>query len=91
MPKKQFVGTVISDKMDKTVSVKVERVKEHPLYKRRFAVHKMYKAHDEKNEYRAGDKVVIEETRPLSKDKKWRVVKKYEIGQSANSHKSIES
>lgn len=76
MPKKRFTGIVVSDKMNKTVVVKVERVKEHPLYKRRFHVHKKYKAHDEQGEYHEGDKVVIEETRPLSKDKKWRVVKK---------------
>ena len=69
-------GTVVSDKMEKTVVVKVERIKEHPRYKKRYAVHKNYKAHDEKNEYKEGDVVVIEETRPISKDKKWRVIGK---------------
>lgn len=76
MPKKQLIGTVISDKMKKTVVVKVDRVKEHPKYKRRFKVSKKYKAHDENNEYKIGDKVVIEECRPLSKEKRWKVIKK---------------
>ena len=78
MPRKRLQGIVVSDKMDKTVVVKVERIKQHPLYKRYFKVHKKYKAHDEKNEYKVGDKVIIEETRPLSKEKRWRVVKKIE-------------
>ena len=74
--KKQLTGTVISNKMQKTVVVRVERLKQHPKYKRRFRVHKKYKAHDEKGEYKAGDKVIIEECRPISKDKRWRVIKK---------------
>lgn len=76
MPKKQLIGTIISDKMQKTVVVKVERVKEHAKYKRRFRVHKNYKAHVESGEYKAGDRVVVEECMPISKDKKWKVVKK---------------
>ena len=64
--------------MDKTVVVKVERIKEHPKYRKRFKVHKKYKAHDEKNEYKVGDKVIIEECRPLSREKRWRVVKTLE-------------
>jgi len=76
MAKKQLQGIVVSDKMNKTVVVEVERLKEHPLYRRRFRVSKKYKAHDEKGEYKAGDKVIIEECRPLSKDKKWKVIKK---------------
>lgn len=76
MPKKQLVGIVVGDKMQKTVVVKVERLKEHPKYRRRFRVHERYKAHDEKGEYHVGDKVVIEETRPLSKEKRWRVIRK---------------
>jgi len=77
MAKKQLTGTIISDKMQKTVVVSVERLKEHPKYKRRFKMHKNYKAHVEKEgEYKIGDKVVIEECRPISKDKKWKVVKK---------------
>jgi small subunit ribosomal protein S17 len=69
-------GTVVSDKMEKTVVVKVERIKEHPRYKKRYKVHKNYKAHDEKGEYKEGDVVIIEETRPISKDKRWRVIGK---------------
>ena len=76
MPKRQLTGIIVSDKMDKTVVVKVERIKKHSKYKRRFKVHKKYKAHDEKNEYKKEDKVVIEETKPLSRDKQWKVVKK---------------
>ncbi len=76
MPKRQLKGIVISDKMKKTAVVRVERVKKHPKYKRRYKVHKKYKAHDEKEEYKTGDRVVIKECRPLSKDKRWRVIKK---------------
>ena len=76
MPKRKLQGIVVSDKMEKTVVVEVERVKEHPKYKRRFKIHKKYKAHDENKEYKMGDKVVIEECKPLSKDKKWKVVGK---------------
>ena len=68
MSKKTLQGIVVSDKMQKTVVVKVERIKEHPKYKRRFKVHKKFKAHDPKQEYHVGDTVVIEETKPLSKD-----------------------
>lgn len=76
MSKKQLQGIVVSDKMKKTVVVSVERIKKHPKYKRRFKLHKKYKAHDENQEYHIGDKVVIEETKPVSKDKNWKVVKK---------------
>ncbi len=76
MPKRQLIGKVISNKMQKTVVVEIERIKEHPKYKRRFKVHKKYKAHDEKGEYKEGDRVIMEECRPLSKEKKWRVIKK---------------
>ena len=76
MPKKQLTGTIISDKMQKTVVVEVERIKKHPLYKRRYKFHKKYKAHNEKGEYKVGDKVIIEECRPISKEKRWRVIKK---------------
>lgn len=74
MPKKRLKGTIVSNKMQKTVVVKMERVKEHPKYKRRYKVHKKYKAHYDEGEYKVGDKVTIEECRPISKDKKWRVV-----------------
>jgi small subunit ribosomal protein S17 len=69
-------GKVVSDKMEKTVVVEVESVKEHPRYKKRYKIHKKYKAHDEKGDYKEGDVVIIEETRPISKDKKWRVIGK---------------
>ena len=69
MPKKQLKGIVVSNKMQKTVVVKVERIKEHPKYKRRYKVHKKYKVHNENNGIEIGDKVIIEECRPLSKDK----------------------
>lgn len=67
-------GIVVSDKMDKTVVVVEETMKLHKLYKKRVKFSKRYKAHDENNECKVGDKVVIMETRPLSKDKTWRVV-----------------
>ena len=76
MPKKKLTGIVVSDKMTKTVVVNVERVKEHPKYKRRYKIHKKYKAHDESSQYHVGDTVVIEETRPISKDKHFVVIKK---------------
>jgi len=76
MPKKQLTGKVVSDKMEKTVVVQVERIKEHPKYKRRYKIHKKYKAHDENREFHPGDVVVIEETLPISKDKKWKVIRK---------------
>ncbi len=76
MPKRKLQGVVVSDKMQKTVVVEVERVKEHPKYKRRFKVHKKYKAHAGTGEFHVGDNVIIEETAPISKDKKWRVLSK---------------
>jgi small subunit ribosomal protein S17 len=76
MAKKRLQGEIVSDKMQKTVVVKVERIKEHPKYKKRYKVHKKYKAHVEKGDYKVGDKVVIEECRPISKEKRWKVVKK---------------
>jgi len=67
-------GIVVSDKMDKTVVVLVERLVRHPKYKKRMRVSKRFKAHDETNACREGDRVRIMETRPLSKEKRWRVV-----------------
>lgn len=72
--RKRFVGEVVSDAMDKTVVVRVERITEHPLYKKRIRRSVKFKAHDENNMCSVGDKVLIEETRPLSKTKRWRVV-----------------
>jgi small subunit ribosomal protein S17 len=73
---KKFNGVVVSDKNDKTIVVKIETVKVHPKYKKRYVVSRRYKVHDEKNEYKVGDKVVFIECRPLSRDKRWRAIKK---------------
>lgn len=73
--KRRFHGIVVSDKMDKTIVVSVEKVKIHPKYKKRYTISKKYKVHDEKNEHKAGNKVEFIECRPISKDKRWRVVK----------------
>ncbi len=76
MSKKKLIGIVVSDKMQKTAVVKVERIKEHLKYKKRYKVHKKYKAHNENQQYRVGERVVIEETKPVSKDKRWIIIKK---------------
>jgi small subunit ribosomal protein S17 len=68
-------GIVISDKMDKTLVVAVNTLKEHPKYKKRYVSSKKYKVHDEKNEYVIGDKVEFEACRPMSSGKKWKVKK----------------
>ena len=75
MPKRQLKGTVISDKMAKTIVVRVEQVKKHPKYKKRYKTHKNYKVHVDGGEHKVGDNVAIEETVPISKDKKWKVIK----------------
>ncbi len=72
--RKQLVGKVISNKMDKTIIVEIERLMMHSLYKKSVRMRKRFKSHDEKNECSIGDIVKIEETRPLSKDKRYRVV-----------------
>jgi small subunit ribosomal protein S17 len=72
---RKLIGRVASDKMDKTVVVEVVRFKMHPLYKKYVRVRKRYKAHDEKNEYRRGDRVEIVEHRPYSKEKRFKVVR----------------
>ncbi|KKU12387.1 MAG: 30S ribosomal protein S17 [Parcubacteria group bacterium GW2011_GWC2_45_7] len=74
--RRRLQGIVISNKMQKTVVVRIDRMKLHPKYKKRYVVSKKLKAHDEKSETKVGDKVIIEEMRPLSKDKRWRVVSK---------------
>jgi 30S ribosomal protein S17 len=74
--KRQFSGTVISDKMSKTVTVRVDRTVMHPKYHKRYTRSTKMKAHDEKGEYHVGDAVVIEECKPISRDKRWRVVGK---------------
>jgi small subunit ribosomal protein S17 len=72
--KSTLKGVVVSDKMDKTVVVSVSRFIKHPLYGKFYKVNKKYKAHDETNKYKTGDKVEIRETRPISKDKKFTVI-----------------
>ena len=69
-------GIVVSDKMTKTVVVKISSLKKHPKYKKYYKVSAKYKAHDEENQYHAGDKVFIKETRPMSKEKRWIVTGK---------------
>lgn len=76
MSKKILKGVVVSAKMQKTVVVAITRLKEHRLYRKKYKITRRYQAHDEKGEYRFGDKVMIEETRPLSLNKRWRVLKK---------------
>ncbi len=73
--RRTMVGRVVSDKMDKTIVVLVETYKKHPLYGKRVKYSKKFKAHDENNTAKVGDIVEIMETRPLSKDKKFRLVK----------------
>ncbi|WP_274365214.1 30S ribosomal protein S17 [Paenibacillus thermotolerans] len=72
--RKEQIGKVVSDKMDKTIVVAVETYKKHELYHKRIKYTKKFKAHDENNEAKIGDTVRIMETRPLSKDKRWRLV-----------------
>ena len=74
MPKRILTGTIVSDKTDKTVVVKVERRVKHPLYGKIIKLSKKYHAHDEGNEYREGETVRIQETAPISKLKTWTVV-----------------
>lgn len=80
--RRSLTGTVVSDKMDKTVTVLVERKTKHPLLGKVLRVSKKYHAHDENNEFHEGDLVSIEECRPLSKSKSWRVTKLVEKAQS---------
>lgn len=72
--KKRLQGAIVSDKMNKTRVVAVTRLKKHPRYQKYYKVTRKFKAHDEKNEYKAGDRVIIEETRPLSREKRWRII-----------------
>lgn len=74
--KQQLIGTVVSDKMMKTVVVKVDIRKRHAKYKKAYTISKKFKAHDEKDEYHTGDRVVIESIRPMSKEKKFKVISK---------------
>ncbi len=74
--KRKLIGTVVSDKMQKTRVVEVARFKKHPKYLKYYKVSKRFKAHDEENIYHTGDKVLMEETRPMSKDKRWKIIGK---------------
>jgi small subunit ribosomal protein S17 len=73
---KKLKGIVVSDTMDKTIAVLVNRHVKHPKYKKYIKRSKKYKVHDEKNEYKKGDKVIIQECRPISKDKHFKVIEK---------------
>ncbi len=81
--RKTKVGRVVSDKMDKTIVVSVERLARHPLYKRVIRLTTKFKAHDELNDAHTGDTVIIEESRPLSATKRWRLV---QVTQRAGEH-----
>lgn len=83
--RKQRKGVVVSDKMDKSVVVAVMRVRRHPLYKKTVRSTKKYLAHSPNNDVHAGDRVLIEETRPLSKRKHWRVLEVLERGERADA------
>jgi small subunit ribosomal protein S17 len=82
MPKRILIGTVVSDKTDKTVTVLVERKVKHPLYGKIIRRSKKYHAHDEDNAFKAGETVRIEETRPISKTKAWRVLDRVQAGKT---------
>jgi len=83
MPKRILVGTVVSDKTDKTVIVKVERKVKHPMYGKIIRRSKKYHAHDEDNSFKSGETVRIEETRPYSKLKTWKVIDRVLAGKTA--------
>ncbi|MCD5384989.1 MAG: 30S ribosomal protein S17 [Candidatus Pacebacteria bacterium] len=87
MPRRKLKGVVVSDKMDKTIIVAIETLKEHPKYKKRYKSTAKYKAHDEENRAKMGDIVSIIEMRPLSKDKRWRLVEEKSIKQEAITKK----
>ncbi len=74
--KRKLIGTVVSDKMSKTRVVAVQRLKKHPKYLKYYHVTTKFKAHDEDNAYKTGDKVTIEESRPLSREKRWTIINK---------------
>ncbi len=73
---RKIQGIVTKDKMNKTRVVEVTRLKKHPRYLKYYKVTQRFKAHDENNEYKVGDEVVMQETRPLSKEKRWRIIEK---------------
>lgn len=87
--RKERRGVVVSNRMQKTVVVSVERIVLHPKYKKYLKRRTRVKAHDERNECRVGDQVVIVESRPLSRDKRWRVSKILERGVAAEQEESV--
>lgn len=74
--KRRLKGVIVSDKMNKTRVVLISRLKKHESYKKYYKISRRFKAHDEKNEYKTGETVVIEETRPMSREKRWRIISK---------------
>ena len=90
MPKRVLTGTVVSDKTDKTITVLVERKVKHPLYGKIIRRSKRYAAHDEDNAYRTGERVRIEETKPISKTKCWRVIERVHAGKGAAVEANLE-
>ena len=90
MPKRILIGTVVSDKTDKTVTVLVERKVKHPLYGKIIRRSKKYHAHDEGNEFKPGDTVRIEETRPISKTKTWKVLDRVQAGKGVAVEADLE-
>lgn len=74
MPKRKIKGEIVSDKMQKTAVVLVNRYVKHPKYKKYVRISKKYKAHDENKEYKVGDKVIIQECKPISKDKSFEII-----------------
>lgn len=76
---RQLTGTILSDKMNQTAVVVVTHLRKHPRYEKYFKVSRKFKAHNEGNAFHAGEQVIIEETRPLSKEKRWKIVRKVEI------------
>ncbi|GGC26065.1 30S ribosomal protein S17 [Novosphingobium marinum] len=90
MPKRVLIGTVVSDKTDKTVTVLVERRVKHPLYGKIIRRSKKYHAHDADNAYKMGERVRIQETKPISKTKTWEVLDRIQAGQVAALEADLE-
>jgi len=89
--RKDRIGVVISDKMDKTITVKVDRILHHPVYQKPIKTATKFKAHDEKESAHIGDTVRIQETRPLSKTKRWRLVEIIKKASSAGKSDTVEA
>lgn len=82
---RKLEGIIVSDKMNKTRVVLIERLVRHPRYEKRYRVSQRIKAHDENNEYKVGDQVVIAETRPISREKRWKIVSLIKRAEAPNS------